>query len=96
MNKWMSECSFFKALTILFFVSPDPHGLGGLPLQAAWCGGMRIATLWQWIMVHVLSHCSILAGEAAKSMFPVSVYGPSPERGFEVNGTTLAQNFPPA
>jgi len=34
MNKWMSECSFFRALTILFFVSPDPHGLGGLPLQA--------------------------------------------------------------
>jgi len=57
---------------------------------------MSIATFWQWIMVHVLSHCSFLAGEAAKSMFPVSVNGPSPEQDFEVNGATLAKNFPPA
>jgi hypothetical protein len=61
---------------------------------------MRIATLWQWIMVHVLSHCSFLAGEAAKSMFPVLFMDPrqkpSPEQDFEVNGATLAKNFPPA
>ena len=30
------------------------------------------------------------------SMFLVSVNGPSPEQDFEVNGATLAKNFPPA
>ncbi len=33
MNKCMSDSSFLIASMILFFVSPDPHGLGG-PLLA--------------------------------------------------------------
>ncbi len=33
MNKCMSDSSFFRASMILFFVSPDPRGLGG-PLLA--------------------------------------------------------------
>ncbi len=57
MKKCMSDSSFFRASIILFFVSPDPHGLGG-PLLApldSLGGPLGLDPLTAWVSSHCVA-----------------------------------------